>query len=310
MSLGVPKTPTLAFSTSRNLFARFDSTSSRRGIWSSRLATAGLIAYVAFHFGNNIYSSPAPTTNTTTPASKESNCDHCGPSQKPTVAVQKFPTTKGDQPELTVEYAVKMNCNGCLKAVQKVLDADELVREYTIDLPEQRVTATGTMSALQLAENIQKTGKKTVIRGTGSLGAGVCILATKKGDVHGVVRLIQANKDQMVLDGSLSGLAPGLYSVSINELGDVTDGSQSTGQILANVTKAETKDGTLQFRLGHSKTQIWDIIGRSMVVHNVQNEDPEADCYGIIARSAGLFELQKKICTCDGLTLWDDPTSK
>ena len=27
---------------------------------------------------------------------------------------------------------------------------------------------------------------------------------------------------------------------------------------------------------------------------------------GIIARSAGLFENSKKICACDGLTLWDE----
>ncbi len=27
---------------------------------------------------------------------------------------------------------------------------------------------------------------------------------------------------------------------------------------------------------------------------------------GIIARSAGLFQNPKKVCTCDGVTIWDE----
>ena len=27
---------------------------------------------------------------------------------------------------------------------------------------------------------------------------------------------------------------------------------------------------------------------------------------GVIARSAGLFENTKKVCTCDGVTIWDE----
>ena len=27
---------------------------------------------------------------------------------------------------------------------------------------------------------------------------------------------------------------------------------------------------------------------------------------GIIARSAGLFQNPKKVCTCDGVTVWDE----
>jgi len=28
--------------------------------------------------------------------------------------------------------------------------------------------------------------------------------------------------------------------------------------------------------------------------------------YGIIARSAGLFENPKQLCTCDGVSIWDE----
>lgn len=31
---------------------------------------------------------------------------------------------------------------------------------------------------------------------------------------------------------------------------------------------------------------------------------------GIIARSAGLFQNTKKVCTCDGVTIWDEAASQ
>jgi copper chaperone for superoxide dismutase len=31
---------------------------------------------------------------------------------------------------------------------------------------------------------------------------------------------------------------------------------------------------------------------------------------GIIARSAGLFQNPKKVCTCDGVTIWDEAEKK
>lgn len=31
---------------------------------------------------------------------------------------------------------------------------------------------------------------------------------------------------------------------------------------------------------------------------------------GIIARSAGLFQNTKKVCTCDGVTLWEEAAAQ
>lgn len=66
--------------------------------------------------------------------------------------------------------------------------------------------------------------------------------------------------------------------------------------------------------------KVWDIIGRSIVIteseddlgtgateiSKVDGDSGERLACGIIARSAGLFENTKKICACDGLTLWDE----
>ncbi|XP_053134418.1 copper chaperone for superoxide dismutase isoform X1 [Hemicordylus capensis] len=67
-------------------------------------------------------------------------------------------------------------------------------------------------------------------------------------------------------------------------------------------------------------SQVSDIIGRSLVVDSgaddlgrgnhplskVTGNSGQRVACGIIARSAGLFENPKKICACDGVTLWEE----
>ncbi|XP_020604272.1 copper chaperone for superoxide dismutase-like, partial [Orbicella faveolata] len=86
------------------------------------------------------------------------------------------------------------------------------------------------------------------------------------------------------------------------------------GNILAD------KNGRASFRLEDKTVKVWDIIGRSLVVHHGEddlgrannalseitgNSGPGLSC-GIIARSAGLFQNTKKFCACDGKILWED----
>lgn len=50
-----------------------------------------------------------------------------------------------------------------------------------------------------------------------------------------------------------------------------------------------------------------ELIGRSVVVktEDSNNKVLPLAC-GIIARSAGILENYKKICACDGVSLWDE----
>ena len=50
---------------------------------------------------------------------------------------------------------------------------------------------------------------------------------------------------------------------------------------------------------------MWDVIGRSVVVHSAAVRGGAIMC-GIIARSSGLFQNNKKVCTCDGTTIWEE----
>lgn len=43
------------------------------------------------------------------------------------------------------------------------------------------------------------------------------------GKIEGVVRFIQANEDECIVDGTIDGLTPGLHGLHVHELGDISD---------------------------------------------------------------------------------------
>ena len=97
-------------------------------------------------------------------------------------------------------------------------------------------------------------------------------------------------------------------------------GSAASGD-LGTITVNSTGRATLQTLNEHF--HVWDLIGRSIVVHSPQQRYGTilylmlvfVQCCaphkhrllcGIIARSSGLFQNTKKFCTCDGVTIWDE----
>lgn len=60
------------------------------------------------------------------------------------------------------------------------------------------------------------------------------------------------------------------------------------------------------FRLEDEILDLNDIIGRSLVVSEVENGRNKKISCGIIARSAGVFQNAKTICACDGVSIWDE----
>ncbi|KAG8293877.1 copper chaperone for superoxide dismutase [Homalodisca vitripennis] len=160
------------------------------------------------------------------------------------------------------------------------------------------------------------------------------------GKVKGVVRLVQLDNDHCVIDGTIDGLSPGRHGLHIHECGDISQGCGSVGEHfslqntrhggpdddpqnrhtgdLGNIEADES--GRATFRLVDKVLKVWDVIGRSVVVTEGAddlgkgnspnslkdgNSGERLSC-GIISRSAGLFENQKQICACDGVTIWDE----
>lgn len=93
-----------------------------------------------------------------------------------------------------------------------------------------------------------------------------------------------------------------------NSVGDVFDPSNYAGKrIYGNIGFIEAStEGRATFRLEDNVIKLVDVIGRSLVITEQTNNEHERVACGIIARSAGLFENPKKICACDGVTLWDE----
>ena len=162
-------------------------------------------------------------------------------------------------------------------------------------------------------------------------------LSAHSSHLQGVIRFIQ-NGDNTVIDGTLDGLAPGPHGIAIHECGDLSQGCDSVGGHynprntrhgspidaerhvgdLGNITA--DANGRASFKLADKIITVEDIIGRSVVI----SQDPDdlgkgtstlskinGNCgkllsCGIIARSSGLFENSKRICACDGVTLWEE----
>lgn len=57
------------------------------------------------------------------------------------------------------------------------------------------------------------------------------------------------------------------------------------------------------------KLRVVDLIGRSIVVYATEDKSDSGLTAAVIARSAGVGENYKRICTCDGTTIWESTNS-
>ncbi|XP_062850439.1 copper chaperone for superoxide dismutase [Trichomycterus rosablanca] len=241
----------------------------------------------------------------------------------------------------TLEFAVQMTCESCVTAVKNALKTQPGVQSVQVELAEEKVLVETSLSSLEIQSLIESTGRRAVLKGIGGsesdLGTAVAMLAGT-GLVQGVVRFLQLSEDRCLIDGTIDGLEPGAHGLHVHELGDLTQDCMSCGEHynpygkqhggpqdterhvgdLGNILAGS--DGRATFRLEDSQLKVWDVIGRSLVVdageddlgrgnHTLSRQtgnSGERLACGIIARSAGLFQNPKKICACDGVTLWEE----
>lgn len=136
--------------------------------------------------------------------------------------------------------------------------------------------------------------------------------------------MVQVSPNLTLVDLTIRGLSPGKYWATVRETGDISRGAESTGGIWeALKSKLEGpktprgilgtvdvgKDGTGSVFLDRP-VQIWEMIGRSMVVSKqsegkFQKEDPDT-VVGVIARSAGVWDNDKTVCSCSGKNIWEE----
>jgi len=159
------------------------------------------------------------------------------------------------------------------------------------------------------------------------VGAAVCILETHSttvaNKVRGLARMVQVAANLTIVDLSIRGLDQGTYHITVRERGDISHGAASTGPIWGALQeKAEARPtrgvwGTVEVNRGgigsvflDRPIQIWEMIGRSIVVARQQDSpfeesDPNT-LVGVIARSAGVWDNDKTVCSCSGKTVWEE----
>ncbi|KAF3448448.1 hypothetical protein FNV43_RR09161 [Rhamnella rubrinervis] len=239
------------------------------------------------------------------------------------LASEQKPSFQSDAalPELLTEYMVDMSCEGCVNAVKNKLQTVNGVKSVEVDLTNQVVRILGSTPVKTMTEALEQTGRKARL-----IGQGVpedflisAVVAEFKGpQIFGVARVAQVNMELARIEASFSGLSPGKHGWSINEFGDLTKGAASTGKVfnpsnegpvdepLGDLGTLDTgENGDAFFSGVKEKLRVVDLIGRSIVIYGTEDKSDSGIAAAVIARSAGVGENYKKICTCDGTTIWE-----
>lgn len=128
--------------------------------------------------------------------------------------------------------------------------------------------------------------------------------------------MVQVGPALTLIDLSVSGTSDGIYKAAIRENGDISAGPASVGGIWeGNKVDGRGVLGTVAVEGGKgalfvdSPVEVWEIVGRSVVMGKVgadlKKGDP--DCLvGVVARSAGVWDNEKMVCSCSGKTVWEE----
>ncbi|KAF1836200.1 Cu,Zn superoxide dismutase-like protein [Decorospora gaudefroyi] len=231
-------------------------------------------------------------------------------------------------PPFETIFAVPMTCQSCINDIEGSLHQLSGITKVTANLKDQLVAIEGTAAPSAIVEAIQATGRDAILRGSGkSDSAAVCILESHAphvtNKVRGLVRMVEVAPSMTIVDLSIRGLSPGTYHATVRESGDISEGPESTGGIWEFLKAKEDNKpcrgifGTVQ--VGKSgigsvfldkPIHIWEMIGRSIVVAREQDgkfdkNDPDT-LVGVIARSAGVWDNDKTVCSCSGKTVWQE----
>jgi copper chaperone for superoxide dismutase len=202
------------------------------------------------------------------------------------------------------------------------------ITKVEADLKNQLVLIEGTASPSSIVSAIESTGRDAILRGSGkSNSAGVCILETHSTQVpdkvRGLARMVEISSGLTLVDLTIKGLPSGTYHATVRETGDISQGAASTGGIWEANTSAgsfgQEKGNFGSIDVGEEgrgsafldrPVSIWEMIGRSMVISKekagpFKREDPNT-LVGVIARSAGVWDNDKTVCSCSGKNVWEE----
>jgi copper chaperone for superoxide dismutase len=214
--------------------------------------------------------------------------------------------------------------------------AHEGIETIDADLAAQLVAVRGTAAPSAIVAAVQATGRAAVVRGSGAPdSAAVCILEASSplaGDsdlpdderVRGLARLVEVAPGRTLWDVSVRGVAAGPWYATVRAAGDVSRGAASTGGVWDDASPSSSARGEPRGALGALEVDaggvgaalldrpvaVWEVVGRGLVLS--QHRDAEkagsdpAALVGVVARSAGVWDNDKTVCSCTGKTLWEE----
>ena len=144
--------------------------------------------------------------------------------------------------------------------------------------------------------------------------------------VRGLVRMVQVSPTETLVDLTVRGVPPGTYRATIREYGNLQDGASSAGAVWSAQSKEGAAAASPRGVLGtveigpngygnafiNRPFQVWEVIGHALVVSRHDESDgaplrnEEDTVVGVIARSAGVWDNDKTVCSCTGKTLWQE----
>uniref|UniRef100_A0A2M4CUR9 superoxide dismutase n=1 Tax=Anopheles darlingi TaxID=43151 RepID=A0A2M4CUR9_ANODA len=211
-----------------------------------------------------------------------------------------------DKGNIKMEFAVQVIGDDLADAIRNTLTD---TKNIDIDVKKGSVLVETTLPWLEIHRRIEATGRRAVLTGFGGQSAVAMVdHGNEKTNVRGVVRFCSSSATGRgaVVDGTIDGLAKQeKYLLNVHECGDISEGCASVGDVYDSVEVSSDSNGKATIRFVNERLDVADLIGRSVVIAESQNEHRRLSC-GIIARSAGIFENYKKICACDGVTIWDE----
>jgi copper chaperone for superoxide dismutase len=165
-------------------------------------------------------------------------------------------------------------------------------------------------------------------------GSAVCILETHNSTVsnkiRGLARMVQVSPNMTLVDLTVNGVAPGKYWATVRETGDISQGAASAGGIWESLkNKVLGSEGAPPAKEPRGifgsvdvdekgrgnvfmdrPVAIWEMIGRSMVLSKSKEgpfkREDEHTLVGVIARSAGVWDNDKMVCSCSGKNVWQE----
>ncbi|KAL2881748.1 copper chaperone [Colletotrichum sp. CLE4] len=203
-----------------------------------------------------------------------------------------------------------MTCDSCVKDVSDSLYKLGGITKVEANLEDQLLSVEGTGAAVSILESFYHADD-----------APSKLNEQRDREVRGLARMVQVSPTTTLIDMTLRGVAPGSYRATIREYGNLAEGASSTGPVWSEGSEDATAKGFLGvFNVGKDGRgsayldkpfQIWEVIGHAMVVSRQDESagalknDPDT-LVGVIARSAGVWDNDKTVCSCTGKTLWEE----